>query len=95
MVVGCGMIVFRIHDSHSLKEKRKIVKSIIARLQNHFNASVSEVGANDMHQRAEIGFALVGNDHQVINSKIDKMFNLAEELGMAEIIHTESEIVHL
>ncbi|OGP60906.1 MAG: hypothetical protein A2V65_05690 [Deltaproteobacteria bacterium RBG_13_49_15] len=95
MVVGYGMITFRIHDCRSLKEKRKVVKSIIAGLQNHFNASVAEVGANDLHQKAEIGFALIGNDHQLINSKIDKMINLADELGLAEIIDTESEIVHL
>ena len=95
MIVGYGMITFRIHDCRSLKEKRKVVKSIIAGLQNHFNASVAEVGANDLHQKAEIGFALIGNDHQLINSKIDKMINLADELGLAEIIDTESEIVHL
>ncbi|MFH1102157.1 MAG: DUF503 domain-containing protein [Pseudomonadota bacterium] len=95
MIVGYGMITFRINDCRSLKEKRKVVKSIIARLQHHFNASVAEVGANDLHQKAEIGFALIGNDHQLINSKIDKMINLADELGLAEIIDTESEIVHL
>ncbi|MBU0986613.1 MAG: DUF503 domain-containing protein [Proteobacteria bacterium] len=95
MVAGLGIITFRLHDCHSLKGKRKIVKSIIAQLRNNFNVSVAEIGANDVYQRAEIGFALVGNNRTVINSKIDKIFNLAEALGLAEIIDSEMEIINL
>jgi len=95
MVVGIGKIVFRLHDCRSLKDKRKIVKAITSRLRNSFNASVAEVGANDIHQRAEIGFALAGNDRMVINSKIDKMFNMADNLGLAEMIDTDMEIMSL
>lgn len=95
MVVGSGIITFRLHDCRSLKGKRKIVKSIISRLQNNFNVSVAEVGSNDIHQRAEIGFALVGNNKAVINSKIDKIFNMADELGLAEIIDSKMEIINL
>ena len=95
MVVGLGIITFRLHDGRSLKGKRKVVKSIISRLRNNFNVSAAEVGANDIYQRAEIGFALVGNNRKVINSKIDKIFNLADELGLAEIIDSEMEIINL
>ena len=95
MVVGIGMINFRLHGTRSLKEKRKIVKSIISRLKNNFNASVVEVGSNDIYQRAIIGFALAGNDRLVINSKIDKMFNLADEMGLAEIVDTKMEIINV
>lgn len=68
---------------------------MINKLQNKFNASVAEVGSNDIHQRAEIGFALAGNSRSMINSKIDKIFNLADELRLAEIIDTEMEIINL
>ena len=95
MVVGLGRIIYRIHDCRSLKGKRKVVKSLIARLQNNFNASVAEVGANDIYQRAEIGFAMVGNDRAQINSKVDKFLNMAEDLGLAEIIDTETEIFNV
>ncbi len=95
MIVGIGFIEFRLHDCHSLKGKRSVVKSIVARLRNQFNASVAEVGANDVHQQAEIGFSMVGNDRQVINSKIDKVFNMAESLGLAEIVDTDMEIISL
>lgn len=95
MVVGIGRIVYRIHDCRSLKGKRKIVKAIVARLRNHFNASIAEVGANDIHQKAEIGCSMVGNDRSVVNSKMDKLFNMAEDLGLAEVIDMEMEIINL
>ena len=76
MVVGIGSITFRLHDCRSLKSKRKVIKSIITRVRNSFNASVAEVAANDVHQRAEIGFSMVGNDTALINGKMDKLLNL-------------------
>ncbi len=95
MVAGLGIITFRLHDCRSLKGKRKIVKSIISRLRNNFNVSVAEVGSNDIYQKAVIGFSVVGNNRKVINSKIDKIFNLADELNLAEIIDSEMEIINL
>ena len=95
MVVGIGIITLRLHECRSLKGKRKIVKSIIGQLRNNFNASVAEVGANDIYQRAEIGVSLVGNTKNLINSKLDKLFNFVDALGLAEIIDTEMEIITL
>jgi hypothetical protein len=66
---------------------------VIAQLRNHFNASVAEVADNDVHQRAVVGFAMVGNDKALMNSKVDKVFNLADELGLAEVVDTEMELI--
>ena len=92
MVVGIGTITLRLHDCRSLKGKRKVVKSIISQMRNNFNASVAEVGANDIHQRAKIGYSMVGNNQSVINSKLDKAINLVDAMGIAEIIDTEMEL---
>lgn len=95
MVVGIGTFVLRLPGNTSLKGKRKVVKGVISRLRNNFNASVAEVGANDNHQRAEIGFAFVGNNRRMINSKMDKTFNLVETLQMGELIDSDMEIISL
>ena len=95
MVVGIGIVTLKLHECRSLKGKRKIVKSIIGQVRNKFNSAVAEVGSNDIYQRSKIGFTLVGNDHKVINSKIDKIFNMIDGLGLAEIIDTELEIIHI
>jgi len=95
MVVGSGKIMLRLHDCRSLKEKRKIIKSFMARLKNRFNISIAETGSNDLHTQAEIGFTLVGNDNRRINSKIDKILDMAEEMGIAQITGSEAEIMTL
>ena len=95
MVVGIGTIVLRIPGNTSLKGKRRVVKGVTTRIQNTFNASVAEIGANDSHQRAEIGLAFVGNDRRWINSKLDKVLNFVEAMQVAEIIDSEMEIISL
>ena len=95
MVVGLGHVTLRIEGCRSLKEKRRIVKTVIHRLRNEFNVSAAEVGANDIHQRAEIGVAAVGNDRERINSKIDKLFNFVDDMGLAEVVDTQMEILNI
>ena len=95
MVIGVGVITFRLHDCRSLKAKRGIIKSLIQRLQNGFNASIAEVNLNDSLTQAEIGFAMVGNDRRMINSKMDKLIDFTEKLYLAELIETKMEIINL
>ena len=95
MVVGICIVTFRVHGCRSLKEKRSIVKSLVRQVQNNFNASVAEVGAHDIYQKAEIGFSMVGTDQRIINSKSDKILNLLDKTRLAEIVDSELEIIHL
>jgi len=95
MVVGTGKIKFKLYGISSLKEKRSIIKSIINRIRNKFNISIAETDYNDNHSWAEIGFSIIGNDLRVVNSKVDKVLNLAEEIGLAQITDTSIEIIHL
>jgi Uncharacterized protein conserved in bacteria len=59
-----GIAVFEIHipHSHSLKEKRMVVKSLRDRIRSRFEVSAAEVGAHDLHQRGRIGIAVVSSD---------------------------------
>ncbi len=52
--------------SHSLKEKRRPLRSLMERIRNRFHVSVAEVDAHDLHQRAVIGVALVAADGGVL-----------------------------
>lgn len=49
-------------DVHSLKEKRSVVRPIVAELRRRFEASAAEVGDLDLHRRARIGAAIVASD---------------------------------
>lgn len=94
MKLGVGQIKFRLFDVRSLKGKRKIVKSIIKRIDNAFNISIAEVELNDSHDWAVIGFSIVGNDARLVNSKLDKVINMADELGLAMVADSQIEIIH-
>lgn len=59
-----GVLTFEIHveDSHSLKDKRHVVKSLKDRLRERFNVSVAEIDGLDSWQRATVAVATVSND---------------------------------
>lgn len=94
MVVGVCHISLLIHDSHSLKQKRQVVKSIVEKARGRFNASVAEVGSNDVWQRAEIGVSVTGNDRAFVNSVLDKALNFIENLHLAEVTGHEIELIN-
>ncbi|MBQ1493289.1 MAG: DUF503 domain-containing protein, partial [Blautia sp.] len=56
-----AVMTFRLHAPwvHSLKEKRMIIKSIMAKIQNKFHVSVAEVDEQDIHQILVIGVAAI------------------------------------
>ena len=90
MVVGIGFITLRLRACRSLKEKRKALRFVVARVRNNFNASVAEVGHQGSHKRFFHG----RQQHKsLINSKADKVFNMVCELGFPEVVDTELEII--
>ena len=59
MIVGVCTIELRLHDAHSLKSKRQVLKSITSRVKNKFNVAIAEVDDQDVWQRAVLGVAVV------------------------------------
>ena len=64
--MGFLRIDLLIHMAHSLKEKRRPLRSFMEKLRNRFHVSVAEVDCQDMHQRAVVGVALVAADGAVL-----------------------------
>ena len=62
MFVGSLSVDLLLGDVHSLKEKRAVVRPIVAELTRRFSVSAAEVGDQDLHRRALIGVAVVGSD---------------------------------
>ena len=95
MIVGTLKLTFRLYAISSLKEKRGIVKKIVERTKNRFNASVSETALNDFTDKAEIGVALSGNDAAFLNSKLEKIVSFIDDMCLAEIVNVDMEIINL
>lgn len=62
MVVGVCTIYLELPGNGSLKGKRRVLKSLMAKLRREFNIAVAEVGENDVWQSAMLGVATVSND---------------------------------
>ena len=77
---------------HSLKEKRMVVKSLVKKLQNKFNISVSEVDNQDIHQSIVIGIAGICLDSKQADSTIDNIINYIYENTDAEIMNIDTTI---
>lgn len=87
-------MTFRLHAPwvHSLKEKRMIVKSIIAKIQNKFHVSVSEIAGQDIHQIIVIGVAAIVPHNAMADSLMDEISSFVEENTEAEIIDEMREM---
>jgi uncharacterized protein YlxP (DUF503 family) len=78
----------RIPNAHSLKDKRRQIKSLKDRLGNRFNASIAEIDALDKWQQAVIGVCMICSD----KSYLDKQYSLVEALVLE---YTELELLNM
>lgn len=95
MVIGAMTIELFLHDNHSLKGKRKIVKSMIGKVKHRFNVAIAETGSNDKWQKIELGISTVGNDRRHIDSSLANVLSFLESLYLAEIIDSKMEIINI
>ena len=79
--MNIAVLTFRLHAPwvHSLKEKRMIVKSLIAKLQNKFHVSAAEVDEQDTHQIIVIGVAAIVPHNAAADSLMEKISQFVEE----------------
>ena len=87
-------MTFRLHAPwvHTLKEKRMIVKSIIAQLQNRFHVSAAEIDEQDVHQIILIGVAAIVSSNAMADSLMDGIFTFVEGATDAEILEETREV---
>ena len=87
-------MTFRLHAPwvHSLKEKRMVVKSLIAQLQNKFHVSAAEIDEQDTHQIIVIGVAAVVPHSALADSLMDEISQFVETATDAEILEETREI---
>lgn len=79
MIVGISQITLHLPTSHSLKEKRQIIKSIAARVRNQFEVAIAEVGENDRWQIAIFGISCVSNSRQHVDEMLGHVRRFIEE----------------
>jgi len=87
MVSSLGRItLYLLEKPRSLKEKRRVVKSLKDRVRARFNVSISEVDSQDLWHRATLGIALVCSDRKQAQAMSDKIIEFIREAKKVEII---------
>jgi uncharacterized protein YlxP (DUF503 family) len=79
MIVSMMKVLFALSGVESLKDKRRIVRSVRDRLQKKFRLSAAEVDLQDSLSFAEIGAALVSNDKDFGETVLRKAFAMIED----------------
>jgi hypothetical protein len=92
MIVGTLRIRLVLRESRSLKDKRRVLKSIKDRLSNKFNASVAEVDHQDEWRQATLGVAMVGTDTRYVNTALSKLVDHLRFAPGAELVDYELEM---
>lgn len=95
MVIGVMKVRLFSSDPQSLKDKRRLVRSLIERLKNKFNISVAEIGAQDSWNRCEIGITCVSNEAAHADSMLATVINFIESNGWLEITDYSTELVYV
>ena len=95
MIVAVARIRLHLPSAHSLKSKRKVMKSMLSQVRNRYNMACSETDFHDIWQSAEIGICAVGNSEPVLSSAMEKVLHFVEDTCPCEIVDSELEIIHM
>lgn len=85
----------RIDGVHSLKEKRKVVRHLVDGARSRFCVAAAEVEDLDLHNRACLGFSVVGNDAVHLAAVLDRVLEFVEADGRAEVVEMDRDMAVL
>jgi uncharacterized protein YlxP (DUF503 family) len=94
VIVGLLKIDLALYEAQSLKDKRRVIKSIKERLSGRFNVSVAEIGALESRKRAVLGVAVVGTETAFLNSCLDTIVDFVRGQTRASLIDYQRDFYH-
>lgn len=93
MIIGVLQFELIMRGNQSLKDKRRIVKSLKDRLHRHFMVSVAEIGAQEHHRLALLGLVVATNSVSRANSVLDRILDLLRSVPDAELGEVARELL--
>ncbi len=93
MVVGVMELHFRIFNSFSLKDKRRVLKSLMDRTRRNFNVSIAETGNNDMLNLATIGISCISNSRVKAESVLDRCLDFYINNYEIEVVNVRKDFL--
>ena len=94
MYIAAAEVTLHIHASSSLKDKRRVVHSVVSKLRNQHSVSAAEVGANDSWNSATIGIAVVSGDRRTADRLLERAAAFVERAAPeAEVIDVVTDVM--
>ena len=93
MTVGVLQLELSVTDAMSLKDKRRVVKSIKDRIAHAHNVSIAEVGALDEHRRAILGIAMVANDRRYVEGGLSKLVDFVRTVPQVDLVDYQIDMM--
>lgn len=91
MIVGVCTIELFLPANRSLKDKRRVLKSLKDRINQKFNVAIAEVADNELWQKSVLGIASVGNRKDQVNAVLDKVAGVIRGNPQVEIVQSRME----
>ncbi|MEO1084274.1 MAG: DUF503 domain-containing protein [Acidobacteriota bacterium] len=93
MIVGISVFELHLPGAQSLKQKRKVVKSLVERIHQRLKVSIIESDHHDLHQRAQIALALVAQNEGDAERLFDRVRDLVDLSGDAMLTDWRPELI--
>jgi len=92
MVIGVLQVELSLPGSESLKDKRRLVKSLLDRLHNEFNVAAAEVDAQDNRRHAHLAVACVSSESKHANQILSHVMSAVERETEMVVVRYEMEL---
>ena len=80
-------------DVHSLKQKRSLIRPLVAELARRFSVSAAETGQLDLHRRAEVGIGIVAADRAHVVEVLDSAERLVAYRPEVQLLSTRRRVL--
>ena len=86
MIVGILSLQVSVFDAMTLKDKRRVIKSLKDRISNKYNVSIAEVAHNDSIRTAILGIVMVANESRFVNSSLSEIVNFVQKIPQLTLV---------
>jgi uncharacterized protein YlxP (DUF503 family) len=93
VVIGTLALDLLLGDVHSLKEKRSVVRPIVAELRRRFEVAAAETGDVELHRRAEVAVATVASTHRHVVEVLEHCEQFVAGRGEVELLAARHRVL--
>ena len=93
MEIGVLTLEIHLHAAESLKDKRRVIKSLMGRARSRHNVAVAEVDHQDLLQRSELAFLGVASGRDAIERMFDQIVAEAERSVPGDVVESGREFL--